>query len=385
MQAKDLSKFVVLIDSRGIIEFKDTDTLKRHEDYGKKLQDVLPKSHLYIITATANAEPKISTKYLTQEFIKSNKRFSIKYIFKTVSIIKSLNSSQIVLVAGDPWEAGISARAIQMLIKNRFGFKTPIQMQLHADITDSEWKSRSKVNGIRAGLAGFNLRKADQIRLVSPKQKNEIVKKFGIEEDKLIVSPVALNIPKNFDTFFATDRPKTIGFAGRFHEDRGLSDFLAYVKKISSVHSSFEVVLAGSGPDASAFLNELYLSIPENRVQFLGYLHKDEMVNFWSKVGVYVSTAKSESYGRSIREAAYFGIPVLGLPSNGFSELVATNVDWIEELSMQAEASVLKSQLLKLLNFSTDDSLRTLFIRNFELNAEILVNSWLQIMPISRT
>jgi glycosyltransferase involved in cell wall biosynthesis len=385
MQTKDLSRFIVLIDSRGIIEFKETDTLKRHEDYGKKLQDVLPKSHLYIITAATNVESKISNKYLTQEFIKSNKRFSPKYIFKSVSIIKSLKSSQIVLVAGDPWEAGISARAIQMLIKNRFGFKTPIQMQLHADITDSEWKSRSKVNGIRAKLAGFNLRKADQIRLVSPNLKNEIVKKFGVEEKKLIVSPVALNIPKNVDTFFATDRPKTIGFAGRFHEDRGLSDFLAYVKKISSVHSSLEIVLAGSGPDASAFLNELYLSIPENRVQFLGYLHKDEMVNFWSKVGVYVSTAKSESYGRSIREAAYFGIPVLGLPSNGFSELVATNVDWIEELSMQAEASVLKSQLLKLLNFSTDDSLRSLFIRNFELNTEILVNSWLQIMPVSRT
>ena len=109
------------------------------------------------------------------------------------------------------------------------------------------------------------------------------------------------------------------------------------------------------------------------------------MINFWSKVGVYVSTAKSESYGRSIREAAYFGIPVLGLPSNGFSELIALNVAWIEELSLQAEASILKSQLLKLLDFSTDDSLRTLFSRNFELNSEILVNSWLQIMPISRT
>jgi glycosyltransferase involved in cell wall biosynthesis len=385
MPTKDLSRFVLLIDSRGIIEFKDTDTLKRHEDYGKKLQDVLPKSHLYIITATTNAEPKISTKYLTQEFIKSNKRFSLKYILKTVSIIKSLNTSQILLVAGDPWEAGISARAIQMLIKNRFGFKTPIQMQLHADITDIEWKSRSKVNGIRVRLAGFNLRKADQIRLVSPKQKNEIVNKFGIEEDKLIVSPVALNIPKNVDTFFATERPKTIGFAGRFHEDRGLSDFLAYVKKISSVYSSLEIVLAGSGSEAPAFLNELYMCIPENRVQFLGHLHKDEMINFWSKVGVYVSTAKSESYGRSIREAAYFGIPVLGLPSNGFSELFAANVDWIEELSLQAEAIVLKSQLLKLLNLSTDGSLRTLFTRSFELNNEILVNSWMQIMPMSRT
>ena len=385
MQKKYPEKFIVIIDSRGIIQFKDTDTLKRHENYGKKLQEILPKSHLYIITATTKAEVKISNNYVTQQFVEANQRFSARYILKTVSIIKSLNSSEIVLVAGDPWEAGICARSVQMLLKKKLGLKLPIQMQLHADITDNEWKSRSIINGIRARLARFNLKKADQIRLVSPTLKREIVKKFGIKESKLIVSPVALNIPKNANTIFATGRPKSIGFAGRFHEDRGLSDFLSYVKKISSVDSSFEIVLAGSGPDAPAFLEELYKCIPENRVQSLGYLHKDEMINFWSKVGVYVSTAKSESYGRSIREAAYFGIPVLGLPSNGFSELIALNVDWIEELSLQAEASVLKSQLLKLLDFSTDDSLRTIFSRNFELNSEILVNSWLQIMPISRT
>jgi glycosyltransferase involved in cell wall biosynthesis len=385
MQEKNSRKFVVLIDSRGVIELKDTDTFKRHEIYGKKLQDTIPNSHLLIITANTKVAHKISNNYITQEFVEANKRFSIKYILIAVSIIKSLNSRQIVLVAGDPWEAGISARFIKILVKKRLGFKTPIQMQIHADITDNEWKSGSIVNGIRAKFAGFNLKKADQIRVVSPTLKKDIIKKLGIEGDKLIVSPVALNIPEKESTIFATERPKAIGFAGRFHNDRGLSDFLSYVKKISSVESDFNVVLAGSGPDASAFLKELYTYVPENRVQFLGYLQKDEMINFWSKVGVYVSTASSESYGRSIREAAYFGIPVLGLKSNGFSELIALNVDWIEELSLQAEPNALKSQLLKLLVFSTDDSPRTLFSRNFELNTEILVNSWLQIMPISRT
>jgi glycosyltransferase involved in cell wall biosynthesis len=385
MQTREYKEFVLLIDSRGIIKADDVDTFKRHENYGRKLREMLPKSHLYIITASVKAEDKITTNYVTQEFIKCNKRFSLKYLFKSVSLIQSLNSSQIVLVAGDPWEAGLCTRFIQLLVKRKLGFQLPIQMQLHADIADSEWESRSLINRIRAKIAAYNLKKADQIRAVSHTLKNEIVNKFGIGENRLVVSPVALNIPKDSDTVFTTGRPKAIGFAGRFHDERGLSDFLEYVKKVSSVDSSLEIVLAGTGPDASAFLKELYKNIPENRVQFLGHLQKEEMVNFWSKVGVYVSTAKSESYGRSIREAAFFGIPVLGLPSNGFAELIALNVKWIEGLSLTADASDLKSQLVKLLEISTDDSLRTLFTRDIELNSENLIKSWLQIMPVSRT
>jgi glycosyltransferase involved in cell wall biosynthesis len=381
MQIKDADKFVVIVDSRGIVGNKDEDTFRRHEDYGKKLKHLSPRAHMLIVTASSKADKAKITNYVTQKFIKSNKRFSLKFLLSAFLIIKKLNTTQVVLVAGDPWESGVCAKILQIFIHKFLGFRVTIQVQLHADITDGQWKQRNIVNSIRAKAAGFVLRRVDQIRSVSIKLKHDISQAYDIKEDKLVVCPVALNIPANTKKTFCLNRPKAIGFAGRFHDDRGLLEFLTYIAKISLVNSDFEIVLAGDGPKAPEFLVALNSYIPKKQISFLGHLNSDEMIQFWSKIGVYISTAKSESYGRSIREAAFFGIPVLGLPSNGFSELVRLNVPWIQELSLDAPTEVLDSQMSTLLKSVTDDSLQRRYIRELESNSEDLANSWLRIMP----
>jgi len=381
MQIKDADKYVVIVDSRGIVGNKDEDTFRRHEDYGRKLKQLSPHANMLIITASSKVEKAKITDFVTQKFIRSNKRFSLKFLISAFVIIKRLNTTQAVLVAGDPWESGVCAKLLQTFIHKFLGFRVTIQVQLHADITDDQWKQRNVVNSIRAKAAGFVLRRVDQIRSVSVNLKHDISQAYDLKEDNLVVCPVALNIPVNSNETFCLGRPKAIGFAGRFHDDRGLVEFLTYLAKISLVDSDFEIVLAGDGPKAPEFLAALNAYIPKNKVNFLGHLNSDEMIEFWSKIGVYISTARSESYGRSIREAAFFGIPVLGLPSNGFLELVSVNVPWIQELSLDAPAKELESQLLRLFKFVTDDSLQIRYIRELESNAENLANSWLKIMP----
>jgi len=381
MQIKDADKFVVIVDSRGIVGNKDEDTFRRHEEYGRKLKHLSPRARMLIITASSKAEKAKITNYITQKFIRSNKRFSLKFLISAFLIIKKLNTTQVVLVAGDPWESGVCAKLLQIFIYRFLGFRVTIQVQLHADITDDQWKQRNIVNSTRAKAAKFVLRRVDQIRSVSVKLKHDVSQAYDLKEDKLVVCPVALNIPANTNKTFCLDRPKAIGFAGRFHDDRGLFEFLTYIEKISLVDSDLEIVLAGDGPKAPEFLVALNSYIAKKKISFLGHLNSDEMIEFWSKIGVYISTAKSESYGRSIREAAFFGIPVLGLPSNGFSELVRLNVPWIQELSLDAPTEVLDSQLSRLLKFVTDDSLQRRYIRELESNSENLANSWLKIMP----
>lgn len=381
MKTNDFNQYVIIVDSRGVIGPQDVDTFKRHEKYGKMLKEVSPNAHLYIITASSKAEKQKITNYLTQAFVKSNKRFSLKFLIRTFLIVKSLKTGQIVLVSGDPWESGVCTKIIQTVINKVLRLETKVQVQLHADITDIEWKKRNLVNATRAKIAGIVLRRVDQIRTVSPKLKQDIVNEYRVNEDKLFVCPVALNVPRNQNKLFSKGRPNIVGFAGRFHDDRGLEEFLSYIKKISSIDSNIGIVLAGNGPKVPDFLSKLCMHVPNKNVDFLGYLKNDEMFEFWSKIGVYISTAKSESYGRSIREAAFFGIPVIGLPSSGFSELLNLGVPWIEILNANANATELESQLSKLINYVTDDSLRIRFTRDLEVNSENLVNSWMRIMP----
>jgi glycosyltransferase involved in cell wall biosynthesis len=256
-------------------------------------------------------------------------------------------------------------------------------MQVHADITDDNWKKRSMINRFRVKFGKINLKSADQIRAVSNSSSQEISSKFKIDSKKVIVLPVVLNIENRINPIYLADRPRSIGFAGRFHADRGLDDFVLYVKKLSSLDPEISIVLAGEGPDQKEFIVQLQTLVSTSRVEYLGHLQKDEMQRFWSKIGVYVSTAKSESYGRSIREAAFFGIPVLGLKSGGFTELKALNVNWIEELNIQEGAAHLVEQVSRLMKLTTDDSVRKLLSSESRSNAEILVDSWLRLMPKS--
>jgi glycosyltransferase involved in cell wall biosynthesis len=383
MKSLNSEQFIFLIDSRGIITSKNPETFDRHLNYAKRLKESSPNSHLYIISAVSDAQARLHSGDLIQEFIKSNKRVSLKYIIDSISVIKSVNSNHVVLVAGDPWEAGLNSRIIRYLLRSNIGRRIPIQMQVHADITDDNWKKRSLINLFRVKFGRINLKSADQIRAVSNSSSQEIISKFKIDSKKVIVLPVVLNIEDEINPIYLADRPRSIGFAGRFHADRGLEDFILYVTKLSSLDPEISIVLAGEGPDLKKFLSRLQTLVPPNRVEYLGHLQKDEMQTFWSKVGVYVSTAKSESYGRSIRESAFFGIPVLGVKSGGFTELKAVNVNWIEELNIHEDAEFLVEQVSRLMKSTTTDSVRELLTSESRSNAGILVDSWLRLMPKS--
>ena len=383
MQSSYSEQFIFLIDSRGIITSRNPDTFDRHVNYAKRLKELSPSSHLYIISAVSKKQARLLSGDLIQEFIKSNKRISLKYLINSISVIKSVDSKHIVLVAGDPWEAGLNSRIIRYFLRRHLGHTISIQMQVHADITDDIWKRRSLKNRFRVKLAKVNLKYSDQIRVVTGSSSLEIADEFEIDKKKIIVLPVVLNIGNKINPLYLTGRPRSIGFAGRFHADRGLDDFVLYITKLSSLDPELTIVLAGEGSEQEEFIARLQSVVSEGRVNFLGHLQKDEMLKFWSQVGVYVSTAESESYGRSIRESAFFGIPVLGIKSRGFTELKALNVNWIEELNIQESATHLVEQVSRLLNITTDDSVRTLLMNDSRSNAAILVDSWLRLMPKS--
>jgi hypothetical protein len=65
----------------------------------------------------------------------------------------------------------------------------------------------------------------------------------------------------------------------------------------------FKVIIIGSGNQKSNFLARLKSIISTSRVIYLGQLSERELNNAWNKIGVLVSIAPVESYGRVMREA----------------------------------------------------------------------------------
>jgi glycosyltransferase involved in cell wall biosynthesis len=380
MKSNSQDNVVYLIDSRGVITPDNIDSQQRHKKYAYELAQRSPRNRFIVITSSKNSNLTNFENNFSQYFVKSNNRFSLFYILRAVQIISKSRRHNSILIAGDPWESAMTSRVISKILKKSFGIYAPLQVQIHADVMDPTWKNATVINRVRYLSLARNLNKSEQLRVVSESLKKEIVSKKLVQAERVIVSPVELNLPNKQIEVFSDRRPRSIGFAGRFHKDRGISDFVDYVRRINPEKNDVNVILAGEGPLLKNLVAELKGFMNPTRVKYCGNLSSDEMLKFWREVGVYVSLAKSESYGRSIREAAYLGIPVLGAKSNGFYELLKADVSWVREVESFENSEALLNQLNCLLSIKTDYSVQKYFETQSKINLNILIDSWIKLL-----
>jgi len=373
------TRFIFLIDSRGVIQKQKDDSQRRHIDYAKNLSSRKSDYSFQVISAIESKKESDVIKNFQQHYIKCNKRLSIKYVLKTVQIIRKTKSFRVVLIAGDPWEAAINTYLIANILNKIYKIKCLIQIQIHADICDKMWRRSSFTNKARYHMAYLSLTRANQIRVVSEKLKNGIIKDFSVNGNKIIIAPVELNFSKKIEPSFHKDRPRSIGFAGRFHKDRSVNEFVEYIRKLDPVRNDFTVVLAGEGELLNETLSKLSIILPSDRLEYCGNLSASEMQVFWRKIGVYVSLAKSESYGRSIREAAYLGVPILAAKSNGFDMLRELKSAWIREVDSEDSPEALQIQVEVMLSVETDGLVREILQEEAEKFSHTLINSWINL------
>lgn len=312
-----VESFVGIIDFRGIILKGDSDTLKRHSSYGAEIAK-LSKGRLNLIIFSAYSQEQVIPVASNITFIAIKiKKYQLLRYSKQVSkyILRDMSSNPKILVAGDPWESFWSAWLIRRLV----GKKTPIQVQIHGDVTDSNWTTLTSRNRIRNLFTRFAAEKSDTIRLTSELQKMNFLSRFPSTSSKIIVAPVPLNLSEK-PVIERRDRTISLGLVGRIEPDRGLSAFVDLVKKISKENAQFTVDVIGDGPVQTQFMESLIEILGSKRVNFYGKLSGQELQETWERIGVLASIAPSESYGRAIRESIYFGVPVWGIASSGVKD-----------------------------------------------------------------
>jgi glycosyltransferase involved in cell wall biosynthesis len=311
---------VLILDPRGVISAGKNDVIERHSNYGKELAKQNKKMHYRLKVLSASIQ-QVSTS-------KNNKTFEIlnitkptfnsyKFAKNAYKYIESNKMSVKLLVAGDPWESYWSAYFLSRLLNRNI----PIQIQVHGDIADPRWRRINLKNRIRYSLAKLSLPKASSVRAVTKYQAENLVKAFGIKREKIVVIPVPINILGK-TTALKSVRPKTIGLIGRIHKDRGIWDFLKLVRILNSNSKDFKVVVIGDGPSKDKFIVKLGSIIPKNKIVYLGQLPESELRKAWKKIGVLVSMAPVESYGRVIRESLIAGVPVWATTSAGVKDLM---------------------------------------------------------------
>ena len=310
---------VLILDPRGNVAVGGKDVVARHEIYAKELLRQGKNSRLDLKVFSAGVSAKNLSKGKNERVVTISKPTFNSYMFarKVQKFIKSNNLDVKLLVAGDPWESYWSAYFLRKFLNEKF----PIQIQVHGDIADPKWRRINLRNRIRHSLAKLSLPKASSVRVVTKYQAENLVRAFGIKREKIVVIPVPINILGKA-TALKSVRPKTIGLIGRIHKDRGIWEFIRLIRVLNSTSKDFKVAVIGDGPSKDKFLLKLGSVIPKNRIIYLGQLPESELRKAWKKIGVLVSMAPVESYGRVIRESLIAGVPVWATASAGVKDLL---------------------------------------------------------------
>jgi len=367
---------ILMLDPRGNISSGGEDVVQRHSLYAKELTS---NSKIYkLVILTTSSEQKLAKNSAHRlEIYQISKPTHNPLIFalKAKKLLKNYNYDAKLLVAGDPWESFWSSYFLNKFLSENI----PIQTQVHGDIADPYWKKINLINRARYYLAKASLSKSTSIRAVSRHQVINLCKRFKIKSSKIYIIPVPIKvISKSLAVNKVTNRPRTIGLVGRIHEDRGVWDFIRLVKAIDSSIKDFKVIVIGTGNQKSNFLARLKSVVSNNRVIYLGKLSERELNNTWNKIGVLVSIAPVESYGRVMREALLAGVSVWATPTSGAKDLFKDcKSGQIRVLELNDDTKTLTRSFESLLKSKIDLKYRNKFIKdNSEYTAE-LVNSWL--------
>jgi glycosyltransferase involved in cell wall biosynthesis len=369
---------VVILDPRGIILSGGADVIERHNSYALHLSKGNPKNKisLMILTAGTSQVKNQQSSGLYLEVISKPTFNSIKFAKAALRKIRSKNLDVKLLVAGDPWESFWSAYLLNKLSSK----KVPIQIQLHGDIANPAWKKIGLQNRIRFNFAKFSMSKANGIRAVSNSQALKVAKIFNIKKAQICVIPVPINNLR-LTSSTSSKRPKTLGLIGRIHNDRGIYNFIKLVKSLTVVRDDFDVVIAGGGPDESRFLEEIKDLLPKSKIRFLGHLSEKELKKVWKGIGVLVSTAPAESYGRAMREALVAGVSVWATLSSGVEDLISkAGKDAVKILDLEKSNYELSKEFDQLLKNKVLQSIRKQFIKDNSTYAKLLAKSWVDLI-----
>jgi glycosyltransferase involved in cell wall biosynthesis len=100
-------------------------------------------------------------------------------------------------------------------------------------------------------------------------------------------------------------------YVGRLVRPKGVLDLLeAYASLPVELRSQVSVVLAGNGPMRPE-LESLAREIYPGEVQFAGFVHRDDLPNYYSLAECLVLPTHSDTWGMVVNEALASGLPVI--------------------------------------------------------------------------
>lgn len=383
----NIARDVVIIDPRRRIDVNNPDVISRHLLYASAARKVSKSFLLRLVVwqPRIGQEPELVVLSDNLRIIRTSRPYTgflisrrkIDLFFKRVDLNPALIS------CGDPDISYIAGKAFVLMMKKISNTSPPIYVQVHSELNRRLARTNIKTFA-KFLVARQSLKNAVRIRATSQLHGIEMADTFRLRIDKIDPIPVPLTGIKTEKIPSRRAKPTKVAFVGRLHKERDADTFLRIAFDLCASRADIHITIIGDGPERSRLESIVINSEFSNRIDFLGELNSEELDLMWESIGVLISTAKHEAYGRATREALIRGVPVLARDSTGTkSLLMEVPENWVKVIKDPVRMEVVRNQVNELLLLTTDDS----FLKQQnKLQREIpneMILSWLKAISFS--
>jgi glycosyltransferase involved in cell wall biosynthesis len=284
--------------------------LDRWNLYGSKLDKSIGKNSISVISP--KGMPNLDKSF---EFLRIDRK-SKGFLRSMIQVAREINERDVkaTFVAGDNQLALLFCIFSSLLLRG----KIRIQCQFHGDLY-----TREVNHGLRGAFRLFTsrvaIRVSSSIRIVSLFQEKQLNELFPNIQGEFIVAPIPLDYSK-----IVTENVSTpvhdVALVGRLHPERGISEATMIIKQLCENNPCLKIVIVGRGQEEAEMRKVLQNQVSSGAVEFVGLVSSIEVRNIYSTTKVLLSTAPSEGYGLTLREAALSGLQVVVRANHGSQE-----------------------------------------------------------------
>lgn len=120
---------------------------------------------------------------------------------------------------------------------------------------------------------------------------------------------------------------KVLIFVGRLGKEKNIDFLMESFKELKNKgREKIKLLLVGDGPHREE-LKELAEKYGiEKDVSFAGYVHREEIVNYYKAADIFVFSSLTETQGLVVLEAMASSIPVVAVKASGVEDMVVDNI-----------------------------------------------------------
>jgi len=204
-------------------------------------------------------------------------------------------------------------------IEARRNSHKPLVFQVHALEFD---RSGENVNPTVYAIEKYVMGAADRIVAVSEYTKNIIVKRYGIDPNKIFVVHNGTYFSSNKKLKPIKRNHKLVLFVGRVTYQKGPWHFIEVARKILAKRSDIHFIIAGTGDQLREMIERVAEFKIGKNVHFTGFLSHDKVQKLYQLADVYVMPSVSEPFGLTCLEALSNDIPVVISKQSGVAEVL---------------------------------------------------------------